>query len=60
MIAEFSDSSENLITGIFSSPQPLEYVPYQGEVLADDPRYKAWWGALLPGTHIGDLPKPES
>ena len=58
MIAEFSDANESVITGIFSSPQPIEYVPHQGEMLADDPRYKVWWGSLPEGTITGDLPEP--
>jgi hypothetical protein len=58
MIAEFSDATKPVITGIFSSPQPTECVPFQDEVFADGPRYKAWWDNLLPGTITGDLPIP--
>lgn len=58
MIAQFSDENETVITGLFSSPQPLDAVPYQAEVFADDPRYKVWWNNLLPETITGDLPAP--
>ncbi|WP_315809507.1 hypothetical protein [Pseudomonas sp. C9-3] len=58
MIAEFFDESEGVVIGIFSSPQPIEAVKYQGEILPDDPRYKAWWDALLVGTYKDDLPEP--
>lgn len=40
MIAEFSDVSVAGIVGIFSSPQPVEFFPFQGEVFAGDPRYE--------------------
>lgn len=59
MIAEFKDASMTLITGIFSSQQPVEYVPFQGDVFADDPRYKVWWDSLPVGTITGNLPQPE-
>jgi hypothetical protein len=58
MIAEFSDANKTVIVAIFGSPQPEEYVPFQEEVFADDPRYKVWWDNLLPGTITGDLPAP--
>lgn len=58
MIAQFSDESESVITGIFSSPQPLEYVAFQGEMFANDTRYKVWRDTLIPGTITGDLPDP--
>lgn len=58
MIAEFFDSKKTQIIGIFGSPQPIEYVPYQDEVLADDPRYHAWWDSLLAGTITENLPVP--
>jgi len=59
MIAEFSDASMAAIRGIFSSPQPVEFVPFQAEVFADDPRYRVWWEALPAGTITGSLPAPE-
>lgn len=58
MIAEFSDATKTVITGIFSSPQPIEYVPCQEDVFADDPRYRVWWESLPEGTITGDLPIP--
>lgn len=58
MIAEFNNGEHEVITGIFSSPQPSEWVPHQGEVFATDQKYKIWWDALIPGTITGDLPEP--
>lgn len=58
MIAEFSDATVTKIIGIFSSLQPVEYVPFQAEIFADDPRYELWWESLPEGTITGDLPDP--
>lgn len=49
MIAQFSDATETVITGIFYSAQPADVVPFQGDVTTSDPRYQAWYGALPPG-----------
>lgn len=58
MIAQFSDATETVITGIFYSEQPADMVPFQGEVQASDPRYKAWWNALPPATITLGLEPP--
>lgn len=58
MFAQFSDSTNATIIGIFYSQQPAEDVPYQAEVAADDPRYAAWWNALPAGTFTTGLPQP--
>lgn len=58
MIAQFSDATETVITGIFYSEQPADVVPFQGEVTTADPRYKAWYDALPPGM-LGTEPPTE-
>lgn len=49
MIAQFSDSTETVVIGIFGSEQPIDIVPFQGEITTSDPRYKAWYDKLPPG-----------
>lgn len=59
MIAEFANASMDVITGIFSSPQPIECAPFQDEVFADDPRYKVWYDVQHQlGTMLNGLPAP--
>lgn len=59
MIAQFNDASETIVTAIFYSPQPLDVVPYQGEIEASAPRYKTWWDTLDPLTQMTcGLPQP--
>ncbi|PRY03797.1 hypothetical protein [Paraburkholderia sp. BL25I1N1] len=59
MIAQFADDTNAVVIGIFSSPQPLDAVEFQGLIDATDPRYKAWWNRLLTGTITLGLPTPE-
>jgi hypothetical protein len=58
MIAQFSDETEAVVTGVFSSPQPTDVVEFQSEIEASDPRYKAWWNQLPEGMITGTLPSP--
>lgn len=58
IFVQFTDSSKTTICGVFSCAQPDDVVPVQGVLDASDPRYKAWWEALLPGTMTGNLPVP--
>ncbi|MFM0673149.1 hypothetical protein [Paraburkholderia sediminicola] len=59
MIAQFSDATETIVTGIFSSAQPVDIVEYQSEIEATDAGYKAWWNQLPAGTITLGLPDPE-
>lgn len=57
-LAEFTDSTHETISGIFSSPQSLEWVAEQEWITAKDTRYKIWWDNLLIGTMTGNLSPP--
>ena len=57
MWAEFNNAEHEVITGIFTSPQPVEWVAYMAEVFADDPRYKVWHDIQVAiGTYLDGLP----
>jgi hypothetical protein len=57
-VAEFTDTTHEVICGIFSSLQSEEWVTEQEWITAKDPRYKVWWDNLLIGTMTGNLSPP--
>jgi hypothetical protein len=58
MYAQFNDESMTVVTGISYSPLPEDAAPFQSEIQNDDPRYRVWWDALLPGTITSGLLPP--
>jgi hypothetical protein len=57
VFVSFSDETETVINGGIGGPQPMESVPYQGEVAVNDPRYVAWFDSLPEWSQIY-LPEP--